>query len=186
MTADSSTAGLAPMSMPAIDFETYAREGNPHLGDGQIFKDHVIIFTGAAGRKSEDVRALNHEIMVTAGMKHPESAHSQLFAFRSIAPYVAGVIVPRAQLDTCMRWAKIEEMPNVIALQGKLANAVKARDAEFAEAREGIAQVRAHEEAAQAAQNTTEVGHDFISKWLGKLDASRNAEKPVEHASPTR
>lgn len=174
-------AGFEPITMPAIDFATYAREGNPYLGDGREYPDHVIIFTGAAGKKRDEVLALSNEIAVAAGMPHPERAKTELFSFRSIAPRVAGIIVPRAQLDTCMRWAKIEEAPNVVALQGKLANAVKARDAEFAEAR-GVIATRAEMAAAQEAQNgTQQTGSDFLSRMLRRLD-----ERPQKEPTATR
>lgn len=173
MNANIPTAGFEPMPMPAIDFATYAREGNPHLGDGNVHKDSVIIFTGAAGKKRDEVLALSHEIAASAGMPNPDRANTQLFAFRSIAPYVAGVIVPRDQLDTCMRWAKIEEVPNMVALQGKLANAIKARDDDFAEARDTIAQMQAAKEAEARAQETTAIGTDFLSRLFHRIDVEK-------------
>ncbi len=177
-----SPADFEPMPMPAIDFKTYAREGNPHLGDGSVYPDHVIIFTGAAGKKREEVLALSSEIAASAGMPDPARANTQLFNFRSIAPHVAGIIVPRAQLDTCMRWANIEEVPNVVALQGKLVKAIRARETEFGEAQEAIAHMQAtKEEAAARAQQTTKEGHDFLSRMLKRLDTS-----PQEEPAPTR
>lgn len=173
MTAKSDT-GIERMVMPAIDFKTYAREGNPHLGEGEIYPNHVIVFTGAAGTHRDNTRSMHHEILVTAGMQHAERARSELVSFKSIAPYVGAIIVPRDQLDTCMRGADIREVPDMVSLRTQLGKAIAARNEEFAE----VAAMQAAPVAAVAKKELAQpVG--AMGRWLARMDDRRDARGAV-------
>lgn len=182
MAADTSALGFEPIKMPAIAFSTYAREsGVKELENSDIYKDDVIVFTGASSTKLDVARQMHRVILDAGGMRHPENANNQFFPFRSISPFVAGVIVPRDQLDTCMRAAEIEEVPNMVALQGKLAKAVKAREEDFAEARAAVEQLQAHEERArEAAAAPRDNGKGPLHEFFRRLDAAREASATKE------
>jgi len=132
------TPMIEAVAMPAMDYTTYAEQTkNPYLLLGaKQFADHVIVFTGAGGRKTEAVDRDHHTILSAAGMRNPErvlsardTLHSEHF------PIVAYAVIPRAELHTCMRDADIREHTSIIELRKDLNQQLRARTNEMQAAR---------------------------------------------------
>lgn len=163
------------MVMPAVPYEVYASKGgNPHLEGDTTYAGHVVVFTGAAGGRRNEALHLHNEILATGGMLHPERARSELVSFRSIAPYVGAVIVPRDQLDTCMRGADIREVSDMVNLRTQLGKAIAARNEEFAE----VAAMQAAPTAPVKPEPARPIG--AMGRWLARMDDRRDARDAAE------